>query len=115
MTKSSLEIARLLVNSGADVNVTDDEGCAPLHVAARFGYREIAELLLGSGASLDGRNNEQQTPLELSCSYGKPDMAQYLIDCGSDINSRDIDGLIPLLAVTVGTCWRHTAIARLRL
>ena len=34
MAKSSLEIARLLINSGADVNVTDDEGCTPLHAAA---------------------------------------------------------------------------------
>jgi ankyrin repeat protein len=56
MVKSSLEIAHLLINSGADVNVTNDEDCAPL---------EIAELLLGSSASLDARNKKQQTPLEL--------------------------------------------------
>ena len=59
--KSSLEIARPLVNSGADVSVTDDEGCAPLHGAARFGHREFAELLLGSGVSLDAPNKIQDT------------------------------------------------------
>jgi ankyrin repeat protein len=59
MVESSLEIARLLVNSGANVNVTDDEGWTPLHAAARCGYRDIAELLLESGASLDVRNKNQ--------------------------------------------------------
>jgi hypothetical protein len=44
VAKSSLEIARLLINSGADVI----KGCASLHTAAQSGYREIAELLLGS-------------------------------------------------------------------
>ena len=87
MAKSSLEIAHLLVNSGADVNVTEDRGCAPLHAAAQSGYREIAELLLGSGASLDARNKWQETPLELACGSGKLDMVHFLIDRGSDINS----------------------------
>ena len=37
MAKSALEIARLLINSGADMNVTDDEGCASLHAAVESG------------------------------------------------------------------------------
>ena len=64
-TKSSLEVACLLVNAGADVNVADYEGCAPLHAAAQSGYREVAELLLGSSASLDAQNETQETPLNL--------------------------------------------------
>jgi hypothetical protein len=46
MAKSSLEIAKLLLNSGTDVNVADDEGCAPLHAATQSWYRVIEELLL---------------------------------------------------------------------
>ena len=80
MAKSSLEIAQLLVNSGADVNVTDNEGCAPLHTAAQYGYREVAELLLGSSASLVAQNYDQETPLNLACAIGKLDMAHFLID-----------------------------------
>jgi hypothetical protein len=41
-TKSSLEVARLLVNSGADVNVPDYE--APLHAAAQSGVRWVVWL-----------------------------------------------------------------------
>jgi ankyrin repeat protein len=88
MVESSLEIARLLVNSGANVNVPDDEGETPLHAAARSGYRDIAELLVESGASLDVRNMYQQTSLHLACRNGKLDVSRFLIDRGSDINSR---------------------------
>jgi Ankyrin repeats (3 copies) len=57
MMESSLEIARLLVNYGAKVNVTDDiDRDTPLHAAARSGYRNVAELLVESGASLDVQN-----------------------------------------------------------
>ena len=103
MAKSSFEIVRLLVDSGANVNVTEDKGCVPLHAAAHEGYREIAELLLGSSASLDARNETQQTqhtPLALACVYGKPDVAHFLIDRVSDINSRDQDGCVPLHAAS---------------
>ena len=89
MVESSLEIARLLVNSGANVNVTDNEGSTPLHAAARSGYRDIAELLLESGASLDVRNKIQQTPLHVACGNGRLDVSRFLIDRGSDMNCRD--------------------------
>ena len=105
MAQSSLEIARLLVNSGANVNVTDDEGWTPLHAAARSGYRDIAELLLESGASLDVRNKNQETPLHVACYNGKLDVSRFLIDRGSDMNSRDENGFIPLhCGVTIWTC-----------
>jgi len=32
MVKSSLEITHLLINFGTDVNITDNEGCAPLGI-----------------------------------------------------------------------------------
>ncbi|KAI0262649.1 ankyrin repeat-containing domain protein [Russula aff. rugulosa BPL654] len=112
MAKSSLEIAQLLVNSGMDVNVTDNEGCAPLHAAAQSGYQEVAELLLGSSASLDARNYDQETPLNLACAIGKLDMAHFLIDQGSDINSWDKDGFIPLHAASRSG---HVDVARILL
>ena len=46
MVESSLEIGQLLLNSGAEVSVTDNEAWTSIHAAARSGYREIVELLL---------------------------------------------------------------------
>ena len=62
-TKSSLEVACLLVNSSTDVNVPNYE--ALLHTAAQSGYREVVELLLGSSVSLDAQSETQETPLNL--------------------------------------------------
>ena len=95
--ESSLEIARLFVNYGAEVNITDDfQGDTLLHAAARSGYRNIVELLVESGASLDIQNRNQRNPLHLACANGKLDVLRLLIDRGSDINCRDEHVFIPL-------------------
>src|SRR6266446_6570118 len=97
MEESSLEIARLLVNHGAKVNVTDDSrGETPLHAAAQSGYREIVELLVECGASLDVQNIYQESSLHMACRKGKLDVLRFLIDRGLDINSRDSVDQIPL-------------------
>ncbi|KAN0109345.1 Ankyrin repeat-containing domain protein [Russula decolorans] len=93
---SSLEIARLLVNSGAYVDFIDYFGSTPLHTAAVYGCRNIAELLLESGATLDVRNKYQETQLHVACKSGKFDVSHFLIDRGSDINARGGNGFTPL-------------------
>ena len=113
MEQSSLEIMRLLVNSGANVNLTDDdEGWTPLHAAARNGRREVGQQLLASGARLDARNHAQQTPLQLSCGFGRLEFSRFLIDCGSDVKSRDKDDIVPL---DMASRYGHVDVARLLL
>ena len=49
----SLEVARVLLDSGASVDVVDDRGLSPLHVAGMSGRWDIAELLIARGALED--------------------------------------------------------------
>ena len=44
------QIARLLIDSGADVNGPDKNGNCPLHQSAFMGHFEIVDLLIRSGA-----------------------------------------------------------------
>jgi ankyrin repeat protein len=60
------DLARLLLERGADPNATADHGSAPLHAAAANGNRELVELLLAHGASPDARNLRGQTPAEIA-------------------------------------------------
>jgi len=59
-----VEIARVLVEAGANVNFKNNEGSTALHSAAFFCYPEIVELLLDNGADKSIRNNSGSTALE---------------------------------------------------
>jgi len=59
-----LQIAKQLIEAGADVNSKTDREWTPLHEAARLANANVARLLLEHGADIDARNKEGKTPLE---------------------------------------------------
>ena len=48
--EGGFDIARLLIEAGADVNAAHQAGFTPLHAAAMTGQLELAKLLLDRGA-----------------------------------------------------------------
>ncbi len=58
------EIARLLVEAGADLNQANNDGSTALHTAAFFCRTEIVKLLLENDADKSIRNNSNATALE---------------------------------------------------
>lgn len=75
-----LEIARLLLDAGADPNA-HRRGQAALHWAARGGQMEMAELLLARGAEVDALARTPQgdfTPLAMALRAEKRDVADLL-------------------------------------
>jgi ankyrin repeat protein len=62
-----LEVARLLVEQGADVDTRNVAGATPLHIAAGHGRVEIAQWLIEQDESLRAAvDNEGLTPLDWS-------------------------------------------------
>jgi ankyrin repeat protein len=74
----SLDIARLLIESGADTCFTQSGGYAPLHQAAANGNLEIVELLLQSQSKPDQRCDQGKTPADYARERNHPTVVARL-------------------------------------
>ena len=121
----NLDMARLLIQHGAHVNVADRYGRKPLHlvdrnadfvqflieagadVEATFGLEnetplhgaknaDVANLLLDSGASLEVTDNQGNTPLCSASRAGFLDVVNALVEKGANVMATNRDGKAPL-------------------
>ncbi|XP_057170288.1 ankyrin repeat domain-containing protein 27 isoform X3 [Ursus arctos] len=83
--------------SGLGVNVTNQDGSSPLHVAALHGRADLIPLLLKHGANAGARNVNQAVPLHLACQKGHFQVVRYLLDSNAKPNKKDISGNTPLI------------------
>jgi len=71
-------IARMLIENGANVNVTQKAGLTPLHSAAQHGNLELLILLLENGAEFNIRMEGGKLPADLAREKGFDDIADIL-------------------------------------
>ncbi len=98
----SLDMARLLIKAGADVNaVTGDPDWSRDTVLERAleGWVSIdcIELLVNSGADVNYKNKDGRTPLHFATWYSNADIAKLLIKAGAKVNAIDNEGASPLV------------------
>jgi len=99
------DIAELLLEHGAKVNVLDENVYgAPLHWACKEGQVEVVKVLLANGAQTDVRNKEGKTAMALAAiriswqaSENNPDRTGYefslfqvLIDAGASVQEKEL-------------------------
>jgi len=73
-----IEVCRVLIAAGADVNATQHGGYAPLHEVAASGDVELVELFLSAGADVGARTADGRTPVEVAEGAGHVDLARRL-------------------------------------
>lgn len=97
-TKSNfIEVVRILVKAGVDINYQDQQGETALHVAARFGHADCARLLL-AGSNSQVADTElaevtySWTPLFIACVDGHFPIVELLLDANADVDRADSSG-----------------------
>lgn len=82
------EIARLLLEAGADVDVKAGETeRTPLYIAAKAGKKELVKLLLEAGADINDMGTTPWPPLCAAIERNHIDVVEYLIAHGADVNA----------------------------
>ena len=79
--------AALLIEKGADLNITDKHGNTPLHLAAQNGAVASASLLIEKGAKMETRNKENRTSRDLAEKYGHQHIVELLKKHGDTTNT----------------------------
>ena len=80
------------------LNVANDTGDYPIHIAARMGYTECVVALVNAGSDVNQMGEE--SPLHIAAEYGNLETCFALLEMGADIESTDGDYHTPLLYAT---------------
>jgi ankyrin repeat protein len=92
-------VAKLLLDNGADPNVASDG-----YTVLMSADLELCELLIQYGATVNYQNSTGTTALHAHAFNGSIDCVKLLVEHGADVNRRNMVGFTPLmLAVTNGS------------
>lgn len=96
------EIAQLLIQNGANVNIADKfEKITPLMLACLNGHRGIVQLLLENHANVNAADNFGSTSLIISSGFANIEIIKLLIQKGAEINATETNGCTALMAAVI--------------
>ena len=111
-SSNNIEVVRLLLAKGADVNIVDECGYTALLNAAGNGDRNapLVKLLLEHGARVNVKSGDTAeivkngpialghlTPLQAAAGQGNYEAVEALVKAGADLNTKDVRNATPLV------------------
>jgi len=90
----NVEVAKVLISMGANVNAKEQSGLSPLHLAVTYGNVKVAEILISNGANVNAKEDNGFTPLHIAAvakntAAGRNiEIAKILISNKADVNAR---------------------------
>ena len=95
--EGAINLARLLIKNGTDINSRDIDSRTPLHIAAQYAESGMVRLLLAHCANVEAVDGLGRTPLHVACD-GKAaqECVTILLDAGANVDARDEDGFTVL-------------------
>ncbi len=91
-----LQLMKILVANGNNINELDDYGHTALIISALEGHLDCIKYLVTHNADVNTKDNEGQTLLHISAEKGHLECIEYLIGNKDDVNAKDKKGQTPL-------------------
>jgi len=90
--ESNFEIVKILIESGANPNIQDNEGWTPLMRASNVGNSQIVEYLLANGAKANYLNSQNETAIIHSTISRCTECINHIIEKGN--LAKELDTLV---------------------
>ena len=87
-----VDLARMLIERGADVSAQKEDGSTALHLASENGYVDLSRMLIERGADISAQNEDGLTALHLASRHGHIDLTRMLVEHGADVSAQNEDG-----------------------
>ncbi|KAG7669299.1 hypothetical protein Ndes2526B_g05601 [Nannochloris sp. 'desiccata'] len=92
-----VDCLELLLNNGANVDSSDNNGYTSLMKASQLGHVYCVELLLNRGANIAAVTTDQQTALQIAAECGQIECMELLLKYGSNVDAVDAYGKTALM------------------
>ena len=110
--KGWVDVTDFCIESGADVNIKDNNGGSALFRAAGSGHLEILDKLIINGGDIYHCDKEGQNLLFFAAISGVPDVFMRVLSFGFEINQQTDDGTTSLMIAVI---YRNTEIVKILL
>ena len=101
LSQNHSEIVNMLIEAGADVNISTNDGITALMIAAHHNQTEIIKELAAHGVNLEAKDSNEDNALTIAIKAGQIDSVKTLIQAGANVNTRNKKGVTALMMASV--------------